>query len=119
MMESALVVGGNNLHYELDAGSPAAIMLGATIVANHVISDAERNARLFSCSFKDSFLAIHMQRPEYINIAWKYFPPDIITRYNLQEIRSSDRDIYCKIQKGIYGLKRATVLLYEELLAHL
>ena len=94
-------------------------MLETKILANSLILDAGKGARFLNCDLKEFLLATPIAHPEYMKIAWKYFPPDIITRYNLQEIRSSDRDIYCKIQKGIYGLKRATVLLYEELLAHL
>ena len=60
-----------------------------------------------------------MERPEYMKIAWKYFPSDIITRYNLQEIRNSDGYIYCKIQKGMDGLNQAAVLAYEQLETHL
>ena len=114
-----LVVGVKKLSYELDAGSPAANILETKILANSVISDARKGAQFLSCDLKYFFLAMPMARPKYMKIVWKYFPPDIIIRYNLQEIRSSDGYIYCKIQKGMYGLNQAAVLAYEQLAAHL
>ena len=47
-----LVVGGDKLPYELDAGSPAASMLETKILANSVISDAGKESRFLSCDLK-------------------------------------------------------------------
>ena len=60
-----------------------ASMLETKNLANSVISDARKGAQFLSCDVKFFFLDIPMIRPEYMKIAWKYFPPDIITRYNL------------------------------------
>ena len=114
-----MVVGGDKLPYELDASSPAASMLETKLVANPVISDAARESRFLSCDLKDFFLATHIQRPEYINMAWIYFAPDIITKYKLQDICIPDGNVYCKISKGVYGIKQAAVLAYNELSTHL
>ena len=88
-------------------------MLETRILVNSVISDAGKGAQFLSCDLKDYFLATPMARPEYMKIAWKYFLTCIITRSDLQKIRSSDEYIYCRIQKGMYRLKQAAVLAYE------
>ena len=63
-----------------------------------MISDEARGARFLSFDLKDFLLATPMQRPEYMKIAWKYVSPDIIRIYKLQDIRSSDGNVYYKIQ---------------------
>jgi len=45
----------------------------------------------------------------------RYIPDDIITRYNLNSIGTPDSWINIKIKKGIYGLKQAALLAYQEL----
>ena len=73
-------------------------MLEIKILANGVISYAGKEARFLSCDLKEFFLATPMIHPEYMQISWKYFPTDIIKKYNLQEIRSQDGHVYFKIQ---------------------
>ena len=48
-----LVVGGDRLVYDEDAGAPAASLLETKIIINSVISDAHRGARFMSCDLKD------------------------------------------------------------------
>ena len=43
------------------------------------------------------------------------FPPDIITKYKLNEIKDAKGYIYIKIKKGMYGLKQASILAYHQL----
>ena len=57
------------------------------------------------------FLHTKMRDPEYMKVAYKYFPPDIIKRYNLDSIVHNDY-IYMRIVKGMYGLKQAAILAY-------
>ena len=44
----------------------------------------------------------------------KYFPEDIIKKYNLKPLIFNDH-IYVKIKKGMYGLKQAAVLAFYQL----
>ena len=71
-----------------------------------------------SADLKDHFLASPMNRPEYMKIPYKYFPDDIIKKYNLQN-KVSNGYIYIKIKKGMYGLKQAALLAYNKLVQHL
>ena len=60
-----------------------------------------------------------MQEPEYMRIAYKYFPPDIIQRYHLQDKVAADEYIYIKIKRGMYGLKQAAILAHQQLVKNL
>ena len=39
--------------------------------------------------------------------------------YNIEKIQNEDGFVYCKIQKGMYGLKQAARLAYEQLIGNL
>ena len=105
--------------YESDSGSPAANLLDTKILFNSVISEAKDGARFASCDLKYFFLASPMSSPEYMKIPYKYFPQDIRIQYNLDDIVHTDNYIYCKINKGMYGLKQAAILAYNKLSNHL
>ena len=113
-----LVVGGDRLEYTADAGSPAASMLETKLLVNSVISDAGDGAKFMSSDLKDFFLSSTMAQPEYMRIPWKYIPDDIRTRYNLHHKKHHDY-VYVKIKRGMYGLKQAAILAYEQLVDHL
>ena len=63
---------------------------------------------------KDMFLKTIMQNPEYMKVHIKYFPLDIVKQYNLNCIVHNNH-IYIKIKKGMYGLKQAAILAYNQL----
>ena len=72
-----LVVSGNKLTYEEDAGTTAASLLEKELLTSSVISDTKQDARLCSYEIEDFFLASPTDRPEYMIILWKYIPDDI------------------------------------------
>ena len=74
------------------------------ILFNSVISDVKNGAWFCSMDLKDMFLHTPMLSPEYMRVAYKYFPNDIRQRYNLNNIVHTDGYIYIKIKKGMYGL---------------
>ena len=114
-----LVVGGDRLIYDDDAGAPAASLLETKIIINSVISDAHKGARFMSCDLKDFFLATPMQKAEYMRIPWKYIPNNIRAQYNLHDKKTKDGHVYVKIKKGMYGLKQAAILAYDNLVSNL
>ncbi len=79
-----IVVGGDRLSYNQDPGSPATSLVETKILLNSVISDAHRGARFISYDLKDYFLATPMDRPEFMKVKLKYFPDDIINKYQLR-----------------------------------
>ena len=54
-----------------------------------------------------------------MQINMKHCPPDIIQRYNLHEKVAIDEYVYIKIKKGVYGLKKSTVLSYNNLVKNI
>ena len=107
------MVGGDKLVYDSDAGSPATDMLETKLLFNSTISNAKHGARFMSLDLKDMFLQSKMEKFEYMWIPYKYFPKDIINRYNLSKKVTSNGKVYVKINCGMYGLKQAAILAYE------
>ena len=110
-----IVVGGDRLTYAEDAGSPTTDMLETKILINSVISDADKGARFLSLDLKDYFLASPMKNPEYMKVHISKFPSDIIQQYHLHSLVTKDGYIYIKIKKGMYGLRQAAILAYDQL----
>ena len=56
-----------------------------------------------------------MARPQYMKVHIRHIPLDIQTKYNLDQKVAKDGYIYICIKKGMYGLKQAAILAYEQL----
>ena len=114
-----LTVGKEILEYPEDALSPAASLLESKLLFNTIIPDARWGARFMSCDLKYFFLEIPMSRSKYTRIYSKYFPPDIRALYQIDRPIVEDRYVYIKITKGVYGLKQATIIAYNQLISHM
>lgn len=88
-----LMVGGDKLDYEFDAGSPTATLLETKLLVNSVISDTNKGARLLSMDLKDHFLATPMKYHEYMYIPYRLIPQDIREKYNFAD-KVHDGHIY-------------------------
>ena len=110
-----LVVGGDKLDCDVDAGAPSTNLVEFKILLNSVISESKQGAKFLSCDIKDFFLSSPMSKPKYMKLKYSIFPQDIIDQYKLSEKVAPDGYIYIKIKKGMYGLKEAAVLAYEQL----
>jgi hypothetical protein len=62
---------------------------------------------------KDFYLNTPMTRFEYMRLKILDLPEDVIEHYHLQAIATPDKLIYCKIQKGMYGLPQAGIIARE------
>ena len=67
---------------------------------------------------KDLFLCATIDTSEYMQITYKYFPEDIQIRYNLEE-KFSRGFTSVRIKRGVYGLKQAAILAYDQQVKHL
>ena len=54
-----------------------------------------------------------------MRIHLKYFPPDIRDRYDIEGLIAADGYVYIKIIKGMYGLKQADIIAYNQLISHM
>ena len=43
----------------------------------------------------------------------KYFPPDLIDKYNLDQLVDVKYYIFVKINKDMYGIKQAAILAFQ------
>jgi hypothetical protein len=56
-----------------------------------------------------------MKRKEYMKARLRDFPPNIIEQYGLMDLVTPDGYVYVMINKGMYGLKNAAILAYDNL----
>ena len=114
-----LTVGGDMLEYLFDATSPAANLIETKLLLNSTISRSSQGARFMTIDIKDFFLQSYMKHPEYMRIHKKYFTDAIRQKYNINDLIGDDDYVYCRIKRGMYGLKQAARLAYDELVQHL
>jgi hypothetical protein len=60
-----------------------------------------------------------MERYEYIKIHYKMIPDEIKEQYKLADIVDPDGYVYCEVRKGMYGLKQAARLAFDNLVKKL
>jgi hypothetical protein len=106
-----LVVGGDRITYEGDAGTPTADLLTIKLMANSVISTP--NAKFLTLDLKDFYLNTPMARWEYIRIKLADIPEDVIQHYNLRNIVDKDGYVYCRVEKEMYGLPQTGIIAQE------
>ena len=115
-----MTVGGDKLDYFDNTSSPTASLIETKLLINSVISDHKtKNSKFCSMDLKDFFLTTPMDRKEYLRIHSKYFSSQFRDSYKLHDKIHSDGYIYCRIKKGMYGLKQAAILAYKLLLKRL
>ena len=115
-----MTVGGNLLDAYQDVRSPAVGLIDAKLHFNSVISDAHRGARYCTGDLKDFFLVSDMKIFQYMKIHRKYVTQEVTDEYALTDKHFDSKGyIYVEIRKGMYGLKEAAILAYEQLRTHL
>ena len=114
-----MTVGGDSLLYNDDVSSPTASLLETKLLLNSTISDAPKGGRFMTLDIKDFPLQALMERPEYMRIHSKYFSQDMKNKYHIPSLVAEDGFVYCKIKRGMYGLKQAARLAYDNLVTHL
>jgi hypothetical protein len=115
-----MTVGGNKLDAFQDVRSPAVCITDTKLHINSTISDAKHAARYCTGDLKDFFLVSDMPIFQYMRAHRKYVTNEILEEYGLtDEYYDSRGYVYLEIQKGMYGLKEASILAYDQLKAHL
>jgi hypothetical protein len=115
-----MMVGGDRLDAYQDVRSPAVGVIDTKLHLNSVISDAHLGARYCTGDLKDFFLVSDMPIYQYMRVHRHYVPQEIINEYNLTDQHFSFKGfVYLEIRKGMYGLKEAAILAYDQLKAHL
>ena len=68
---------------------------------------------------RDFSLQSFLEEPEFLRIHGKYFLEDIRSKYDISSMIAQDGYVYCKVQRGLYGLKQAAKLARNQLVKHL
>ncbi len=102
------VAGGNRVHYLGNARTPTANLLKVKLLINSTISTP--NAKYMTMDIKNFYLNTPMARYEYMRLRIADMPNGVIKHYNLTNLATTDGYVYCKIQKGIYGLPQAGII---------
>jgi hypothetical protein len=115
-----MTVGGDRLDAFQDVRSPAVGHTDAKLHFNSTISDAKKGARYCTGDLKDFFLVSEMVNYQYMRVHRRYITPEIMEEYGLTEEHFDSKGyVYIEIRKGMYGLKEAAILAYDQLKAHL
>ena len=114
-----LTIGGVRLLYNDDVYSLAASLLETKLLLNSIISNASKGTRFMTLHIKDFPLQTLIERPEYMRIHSKDFSQDMKNKYHIPSLVAEDGFVYCKIKRGMYGLKQAARLTYDNLVTHL
>ena len=113
-----LTLGGNLLDFPGDPSSPAVSTTNAKLHINSAISDANRGARYMTMDIKNFYLGSPLKYFQYVRIPKALIPPEILSEY--PEIYfESDGYTYFEARKGIYGLKEAGLITFENLVQNL
>ena len=96
--------------------TPTSDLTTAKYLINSILST--RNAKRLISNIVYFYLNIKMTQFEYMRMKLDVIPDEIITQYKLYAI-SHHGWIYMEIQKGMYDLKQAGLLVNIELTCHL
>ena len=86
---------------------------------NSVISDAKDSARYCVADIKYFYLKYQLKVFQYVRIHIRYFTAELRREYDIDNIADKDGYLYCRIEKGRYGLKEAGCVASEKLKANL
>ncbi len=62
---------------------------------------------------KDFYLNTPMAQYKYMQLQIADMPNNVIKHYHLTDLATPDEYIYCKIQKGMYGLPQAGIMAQQ------
>ena len=112
-----LTAGGDKLDYPGDPSSPEVSLINVKININSTISRAKNNARYMFIDIKNFYLVNPMKQLQHMFIHKKLIPQEVLNEY---DIIFNDRDFtYVEIRRGVYGLKEAGVIAFDQLIQKL
>ncbi len=106
-----ITMSGNLINYPDDCGTRTADLLTVKIMFNSVISTS--NAKFMTIDIKDFYLMTPMDRFEYFHMKLELFLPDIIDKYGLCDKVDADGNVFCEVQRGMYSLPQASIIVQD------
>jgi hypothetical protein len=114
-----MTAGGDQLDYPGDASSPAVAMLDAKLHINSTISDAHKGARYLGIDIKNYYLGTPLKYYQYIHVLAKRIPQEVWDDPRYAPHIEPDGFVNLEICRGMYGLKEAGILAFEQLVVKL
>ena len=93
-----LIVGGDQINYPGDVGTPTAFLLTVKLLVNSVMSTA--GVEFMTLDIKHFYLNTPLARYEYLRLKLTNLPEDVIEEYGLKEKETKDGYVYVEIRKG-------------------
>jgi hypothetical protein len=112
-----ITIGGNNIAYPGDVGTPTGSIDLIKLLINSVLSQC--NARLATMDLKNFYLNTPINWLEYVRIKLADIPQEFINKYKLNKI-ARDSWIHFEMRRGMYSLPQAGILankLHQDRLA--
>ncbi len=106
-----LVTGSNKVHYLGNAGTPTTNLLTVKLLINSAIRTP--NAGYMTMYIKDFYLNTSLACYKYMQLQIADIPDNVIKHYQLTDLATPDGDVYCEIQKGMYGLPEARIIAQQ------
>ena len=112
-----IMMGRNLVNYPDGCGTLTADLLTVKLMFNSIISTP--NAKFMTINIKDFYLMTPMDWYKYFRIKLELFPQDIINEYGLRDKADADGNIFCEVQRGMYGLLQASIIAQNLLTKHI
>jgi hypothetical protein len=114
-----MTAGGDKLDYPGNASSPTVSMLDSKIMINSTISDARHGARFLGLDLANYYLGTPMDYFQYMRVDPSVIPQEIWDdpRYDIHV--DEDGYVYLEIRRGMYGLKEAGIIAFNQLVKKL
>ncbi len=105
--QTHITIGGNNIAYPGDVGTPTGSLELVKLLINSVFSQCDACFATFD--LKDFYLNTPLDQPEYICIKITDIPKEFIDKYTLENF-VHDGWVYFEIQRGMYNCPQAGIL---------
>ncbi len=104
-------MGGNLINYADNCGTPTADILTIKLLSNSIISTL--NAKFMTININNFYLMTPMDCYEYFRMKIEFFSQDNINKYALRDKVDPDGNVFCKVQRGMYGLPQAGIIAQD------
>ena len=115
--KTCLTVGGNLLDFIGNLSTPIASVATVKCIFNSVISTP--GEKCLTADIQHFYLNNILPDPEFMRLLIAIIPQDFIDLYNLTSLVDDQGWVYFRIDKGMYGLKQASIIDNKALVKHM
>ncbi len=101
-------MGGNQINYPGEVGTPTADMLLVKCLLNSVGST--KGSKFMIINISNFYLNTLLPQYEYMKLKLTDIPQEVINEYKLAQKTTKEGYVYIEVRKGMYGLPWAVLL---------